>query len=171
LAPAASASGPATNEKAAAFEVTFLTGMIDHHNMALMMAGPCPEKAIHPELRQMCASIITTQSGEIETMQGWLQDWYGVTHEPAMTTGDMKSMGRLDRLSGSDYEIAFMRSMIRHHWAAVREAAKCLSNAEHPDLLALCGSIHDSQLHEIATMQSWLHDWYDRSGGRPAITS
>lgn len=167
LAPAANASEPAADPKAAAFEVDFLTGMIDHHHMAVMMAEPCMVKAQHTELRAMCDSIVTVQSSEIETMQGWLQDWYGVTHEPSMSNGDMKSMSRLERLSGEDYEIAFIRSMIRHHWAAVRESEKCLANAEHGQLVDLCSSIHDSQSEEIAIMQAWLDQWYGRSGGRP----
>lgn len=171
VAPSARAEAPATDPKAAAFEVDFLTDMIDHHHMAVMMAESCVEKATHEELAATCESIVQTQSQEIMQMQAWLADWYGVSHEPEMTTGDMRSMARLDRLTGEDYEIAFMRSMIRHHWSAIREAEECLSKAEHPELLALCESIRKTQLEEIATMQMWLEEWYDRSGGRPAGTA
>lgn len=171
LAPAARADEPATDAKAAAFEVDFLTGMINHHQMAIMMAEPCVDKAVHEDLSALCQSIVQTQSEEVARMQAWLADWYGLRHEPEMTTGDMRSMKHLERLSGEDYEIAFMRAMIRHHWAAVRESEKCLSNAEHAELLALCRSIKDAQLEEISTMQNWLAQWYDRAGGRPAGTA
>lgn len=123
---------------------------------------------MHDDLASMCESIEQTQSQEILDMQSWLADWYGVSHEPDMTTGQMRSMARLDRLEGADYEIAFMRSMIRHHWSAIGEADKCLANAEHPELLSLCGSIEATQLEEIATMQGWLDQWYSRHAGRPA---
>ncbi|EWT07763.1 hypothetical protein N864_23400 [Intrasporangium chromatireducens Q5-1] len=171
LVSPAQASEPASDPHAAAFEVDFLTGMIDHHEMAVMMAQPCLDKAVHEELASMCQSIITSQSAQIEMMQGWLQDWYGTSHEPTMTKGQMRSMARLDRLTGAAYEIAFMRSMIRHHWGAVREASRCLARAEHPELLALCGRIERAQLVEIATMQRWLAQWYDAAGGRPARTA
>ena len=150
------------------FEVDFMTDMIDHHAMAVMMAEVCVEKAVHEDLASMCESIVATQSQEIMQMQSWLADWYGVSHEPQMTTGQMRSMAHLDRLEGEDYEIAFMRSMIRHHWSAIREAERCLANAEHPQLLSLCESIEATQLEEIATMQDWLEQWYDRGGGGPA---
>lgn len=90
-----------------------------------------------------------------------------MTHEPEMTPGQMRSMTRLDRLADEDYEVASVRAMIRHHWSAIREAESCLDNAEHPELLSLCESIRSTQLEEIATMQGWLEQWYDRPGRRP----
>ena len=32
----------------------------------------------HQEVKDLAASIITTQSAEIATMRGWLADWYGL---------------------------------------------------------------------------------------------
>ena len=66
----AAAEAPAAVEQAARFEVDFLTGMIDHHHMAVMMAEMCLEKAVHPELESTCETITATQSAEIATMQG-----------------------------------------------------------------------------------------------------
>jgi uncharacterized protein (DUF305 family) len=168
--PSARAEAPAQDPKVADFEVDFMTDMIDHHAMAVMMAEACVEKAVHEDLTSMCESIVQTQSQEVMQMQSWLADWYGVSYEPQMTTGQMRSMAHLERLEGEDYEIAFVRSMIRHHWTAIREADKCVANAEHPQLLSLCESIETTQLEEIATMQAWLDQWYDRRGGRPAGT-
>ena len=145
--------------------------MIDHHYMAVVMAQECVDKAVHPELAAMCEDIITVQNQEIEQMQTWLQEWYGITYEPQLSTGDMASMQRLDQFTGAEYEIRFMQSMIRHHWAAVREAETCLDRAEHQDLLQLCQNIKTVQLSEIAQMQIWLEEWYDRQGGRPAATA
>jgi uncharacterized protein (DUF305 family) len=166
----AQASGPAASEQAASYEARFLTRMVDHHQMAVMMAQECRQKAVHPELAQLCSSIVQTQSAQIAQMLGWLQDWYGITHAPSMARGQMQSMERFSRLSGAEYEIRFMRAMIRHHWSAVREAESCLSRAEHPELLSLCSQIRTAQLGEIARMQGWLQDWYGQAGGRPAGT-
>ena len=97
-APPAQASAPAASDQAARFEVDFLTGMIDHHHMAVMMAEMCVEKAVHDELAATCESIVATQSAEIATMQQWLEDWYGISHEPDMT--GMQSMHRFHDLDG-----------------------------------------------------------------------
>jgi uncharacterized protein (DUF305 family) len=164
------ADAPAQSPEAATFEVDFLTGMIDHHAMAIAMAQTCLEKASHQDLKDLCRSIIDAQQQEITKMQTWLQNWYGISYEPQMSEGDMRSMERLENFSGGEYEIRFMQSMIRHHWTAVREAEECLGNAEHPALIELCSNIKEAQLAEISRMQPWLEQWYDRHGGRPAST-
>lgn len=163
------ADAPVASEQTARFEVDFLTGMIDHHAMAVSMAEICLEKAVHDELIATCESIITSQSAQIEQMQTWLQNWYGIDYEPDMSGGG--SMNHLADLSGEEFEVAFMRSMIRHHWGAVREAEKCFDNAEHPELLALCEEIYTAQLGEIEQMQTWLDVWYGVPGGRPVSTA
>lgn len=165
-APSARAAAPAVDAKTASYEAGFLSGMIDHHQMAVMMAQSCEEKAAHAELRALCESIIATQAGEIQLMQTWLADWYGISHEPRMSTGETKSMMKLDRLSAERYEVAFLKAMIRHHAAAIHEASHCLDRAEHPQLLALCSSIRTSQLSEVAIMQQWLNAWYHKAWSR-----
>jgi len=162
LATPAGAEAPAPDQSAARFEVDFLMDMIDHHAMAVEMAEICIDKAVHEELRAMCEEIKTSQSAQIEQMQGWLQDWYGVTHEPEMTPGQMRQMDKLASLSGSQFEIEFMESMIKHHRKAIREGEVCLDRAYHDDLESLCQNIIATQSAEIAQMEEWLCEWYDR---------
>ncbi|MEO5317769.1 DUF305 domain-containing protein [Arthrobacter sp. CC3] len=80
------------------------------------------EKAVHEGLRALCESIIQAPSAEIEQMQTWLRDWYGISYEPQLSTGQMQPMQRLEKFTGAKFEIEFMRSMIHHHWKALREA-------------------------------------------------
>jgi len=58
-------------------DATFMTWMIAHHQGAIEMAMLAQERAAHPEVKGLAASIITSQSAEIETMRGWLVEWYG----------------------------------------------------------------------------------------------
>jgi uncharacterized protein (DUF305 family) len=77
------------------FEKAFLQQMIMHHAMAVMMARPIPEKAVHDELKATGQSIITSQTAEIEQMRGWLKDWYGIDAPMPMMDGQgmMPGMG------------------------------------------------------------------------------
>lgn len=160
----AAAEEPAPDRRAARFEVDFLMDMIDHHAMAVEMAEMCLDKAVHPELEGLCENIESSQSAELEQMQGWLADWYGVSHEPEMKPGDMRQMTRLAALSGAEFEVEFMESMTRHHRTAIREAEKCLRREAHPDLDDLCSTIIETQSAEIVWMKQWLCQWYDRCG-------
>src|SRR3546814_3729216 len=102
------AEQPALEQSTAQYEIDFLTGMIDHHAMAVETAEMCVEKAIHEELRTLCQEIIEAQTAEIETMQSWLEEWYGVTYEPSMSSGAMQRMERMARMDAEDFEVAFM---------------------------------------------------------------
>ena len=156
------ASGPAPTKAQANYEIDFLQDMIDHHMMAIMTAELCLDKAVHRELRALCRDIIAAQSAEIERMQGWLQEWYGISYEPQMSRGMQKEVDRLAALSGAEFEIAFMEMMVKHHAKAIREAERCVDRAYHPELEELCEGIVATQSAEIAQMQEWLCEWYGR---------
>jgi len=59
-----------------AYEEAFLRGMIVHHIGAVEMAEALLEQTDRPELRVFAQNIIDAQSQEIETMKGWLQEWF-----------------------------------------------------------------------------------------------
>lgn len=144
----------------ARYEIRFLQDMIDHHAMAVETAELCVARAVHEELRQLCEQIIAAQSAEIEQMQRWLEQWYGISYEPQMKPGDERMIERLASMSGAEFEIAFMQMMIEHHEAAIREAEECLRRAYHRQLQRLCENIIETQSAEIEQMQAWLCEWY-----------
>ena len=61
-----------------AFEIAYMTMMIEHHSMAAMMAIDCLNEAYHPEMLNMCAMMLAAQGDEIAQMRIWLQQWYGI---------------------------------------------------------------------------------------------
>lgn len=62
----------------AEFEIMFMEMMIKHHLGAIKEGEKCLKKAYHPELLSLCHNIIVTQTQEIEQMQTWLCEWYGI---------------------------------------------------------------------------------------------
>lgn len=161
LAPAAGAEAPAGRPEVAEFEVEFLTGMIDHHQMALHMSELCLDKGVHAEVLALCGRISGSQAAEIQEMQSWLVDWYGTEHEPMMDDpAHHAQMMELEDLAGADFEIAFLQMMSEHHAMAVEEGRTCLRRAGHSELRGLCRDIVATQLREIAQMESWLCRWY-----------
>lgn len=58
----------------------FLEDMIMHHRMAVMMANQIVQGRLstRPELLMLAEAIISTQNAEIERMETWLFEWYGV---------------------------------------------------------------------------------------------
>ena len=58
-----------------ALELEFLTQMIPHHEMALMMAQMLEASTERSEMKTLADNIQTSQSREIDMMRGWLKTW------------------------------------------------------------------------------------------------
>lgn len=58
------------------FDRAFIQEMIPHHEMGVMMAQMAQLNTQRPEIRDLTASIIKSQSAEIEQMEQWYQSWY-----------------------------------------------------------------------------------------------
>lgn len=92
-------------------EVRFLEGMIDHHQMALDMANDCLAKAQTESVLTVCQDVIDAQTAEIETMQGWLLDWYGITYTPMPMTNHMSMMNMMTMMG--DLTLQEMQDMMQ----------------------------------------------------------
>lgn len=59
-------------------EAVFMSLMIRHHEGAVAMAREAVDQAVHPEVKDLATQIIAGQSAEIDQMNRWLQEWYGL---------------------------------------------------------------------------------------------
>jgi uncharacterized protein (DUF305 family) len=59
-------------------EAVFMAMMIPHHEGAIEMANLALDRAAHDELKALARAIIASQSAEIEQMNRWLAEWYGM---------------------------------------------------------------------------------------------
>lgn len=85
-------SETSTDELSAAsdFDEAFLSQMIEHHQMAVMMANMLSISTSRSEMKKLANDIITAQNKEIGDMQQWQQDWgYEASTSDA---GDMMHM-------------------------------------------------------------------------------
>lgn len=160
VAPFGIAAGPAPTKSQSRFEVRFLEEMIDHHYAAVKMSELCAGRTIHPELQELCDQIKSAQTAEIAQMQSWLQDWYGITHEPEIDRKTQRQLDQLAAMTGEEFEIAYMTMMIEHHSMAVMMALDCLQEAYHAEMLNMCAKMLGDQGNEIALMRIWLEQWY-----------
>jgi uncharacterized protein (DUF305 family) len=60
----------------ARFEIAFMQMMIEHHAEAVEEGEECLDRAYHDELIELCEGMVSTQTMEIELMEGWLCEWY-----------------------------------------------------------------------------------------------
>lgn len=63
------------NKSGDEFDREFITQMIAHHQGAVDMAAYAQDNAKHDEIKQLSASIITTQTQEINNLKTWQKQW------------------------------------------------------------------------------------------------
>ena len=158
------AASPKFNEA----DVTFVQGMIPHHQQAIEMAKMAEGRAVTPEVQELAADIEAAQEPEIEMMTQWLEAWGeevpsmdgGMDHG-GMEDGDMggmaaEDMGQLEDASGPEFDRMFLTMMIEHHNGAIEMAQTEQANGENPDAVALAEKIESDQESEIDKMQDLL---------------
>jgi uncharacterized protein (DUF305 family) len=153
----------------------FSRDMATHHLQGVEMANVALERSEDPEVRQLAFDISATQTNQVGQMQGWLALW-GVPpsggeqmgwmadggHTHSMTDGLMPGMAteqelaELRGLSGSAFDVQFLRLMIRHHQGGREMAEYAAAHAGERVVANLARTIAETQTAEVTTMTAML---------------
>ncbi|WP_236831399.1 DUF305 domain-containing protein [Blastococcus sp. KM273128] len=161
----------------------FARDMSAHHLQGVEMANLAADRSQDPAIRQLAFDISSTQTNQVGRMQGWLSLW-GLSVSGGQSMGwmdgasghDMSSMGtnpgdadglmpgmateaeiaELRGLSGSAFDVEFLRLMIRHHQGAKEMAEYAAANAAQPELATLARTMAETQAAEVETMTGML---------------
>ncbi len=149
-------------------DVSFVTGMIPHHEQAVTMSEYASTRAASPKVKDIANRIEGAQEAEINQMKGLLKGW-GVEapggehggHGGAMAGGHpgMLTAEQLDELEsakGQAFDRLFVQGMIAHHRGAVTSSEKELSEGQSAEAKKLAQSIIAAQKTEIAEMEALL---------------
>jgi uncharacterized protein (DUF305 family) len=170
-----SAPAPGTDS----VDAGFARDMSRHHLQGVEMANLALERSEDAEVRQLAFDISATQTNQTGRMQGWLSLWglppsEGETmawmasgaahsgHEAGTADGLMPGMAteaelaQLRELSGTPFDIEFLRLMIRHHQGGREMAEYAAEHAAEPAVATLAGTIAETQTAETTTMTRML---------------
>ncbi len=158
----------------------FARDMSRHHLQGVEMANLVPERSTDPEVRQLAFDIAETQQNQAGRMQGWLalwglppsggdtMAWMGsgsghAGHDAAPTHGGLmpgmateSELAQLRSLSGTEFDVEFLRLMIRHHQGGFDMAQYAAEHADVPAVADLAGTIAETQTAEVTTMEGML---------------
>lgn len=155
--------------KGEAYDKAFIGDMIIHHEGAVNMAELAMAQASHQEIKDLAATIVSSQSKEIADMKQWQQNWgYPASSGHGMHGGssgdmqeDMAAMGtELQALSGDAFDKKFLELMIEHHQQAIDMAKPADTNAQHSEVKDMAKAIIAAQAREIQTMEQWQKEWW-----------
>jgi uncharacterized protein (DUF305 family) len=159
----------------------FARDMSLHHRQGVEMANLALDRSTDPEVRRLAFDISSTQTNQAGRMEGWLSlwglprsggehmAWMGGEHAghdtssmpgtdgalmPGMATE--AELADLRSLSGTAFDVQFLRLMIRHHQGGFDMAEYAAEHAGEPAVRTLARSIADTQTAEVTTMVGML---------------
>ena len=164
---------------AGSVDAGFSRDMAVHHRQGVEMANLALDRSSDPEIRQIAFDISSTQTNQAGQMEGWLALWglprSGGEHMAWMGGGhsghDMSAMddgalmpgmateaelADLRSLTGTEFDVAFLRLMVRHHQGGYDMAQYAAENAAEPAVRTLARSIAETQTAEVTTMVRML---------------
>ncbi|MEU9184689.1 DUF305 domain-containing protein [Streptomyces sp. NPDC048484] len=169
--PSASASASAEAGAHNDADVSFATGMIQHHRQAVEMAEMAADRASSQEVKDLATKIKGAQDPEIKTMSGWLTSWgeevpadmsgmeghdmsSGMPSMPGMmSSGDMDKLGKA---SGTEFDTMFLDMMVQHHEGAVDSAKTVKADGKYGPATKLADDVITAQTAEIKQMNKML---------------
>jgi uncharacterized protein (DUF305 family) len=162
-----------------AVDVGFSRDMAAHHLQGVEMANIALDRSEDPAVRGLAFDIGTTQTNQVGRMQGWLALWgYSPTGGDTMAwmageehSGHGTDMGGsnlmpgmateeeldgLRSLSGTAFDVEFLRLMMRHHQGGLDMAEYAAEHGDTDVVRRLAQTVAESQTAETELMSDML---------------
>ena len=168
-------------------EAGFSRDMAAHHLQGVEMADLALERSEDRAVRGLAYDISSTQTNQTGRMQGWLALWglpltggevmawmgsesdhaghdgAGAAGAPMPGMATEAELAELRSLSGREFDVAFLRLMIRHHQGGLGMAEHAVAHAQVDAVRDLARAIAESQTAESELMLGMLVE----RGGSP----
>ena len=150
-------------------DIRFMQGMIGHHAQALEMTTLLPSRTSREDMRLLARRIELSQADEIRLMERWLEargQAVPAAHAhhgadavlmPGMLTAE--EMDRLSAAQGQEFDLLFLRFMIKHHDGALTMVNDLLATdgaGQEPEIFAFASDVDADQRIEIDRMSALL---------------
>jgi uncharacterized protein (DUF305 family) len=149
-------------------DVSFMQGMILHHEQALDMTALVPDRTGRKDIPLLARRLEVSQQDEIARMQAWLEarGEDATDHEshhhaslmPGMLTAE--ELAALGAASGPRFDRLFLRSMIKHHQGAILmvEQLQADGGGQEPEISTFSNHVVADQGVEISRMSTLLSE-------------
>ena len=160
-------------------DISFMQGMIVHHQQAVEMTALIISRTTTSEVRSLGARISHSQADEITFMKRWLVSrgepivdpagdkhthHHGTDHSGGALMPGMLSpaqMEALGRATGAEFDRLFLTGMIQHHGGAldmVRDLFAAAGAGQDAEIFNFATDVDSSQRAEIRIMQAMLEN-------------
>jgi uncharacterized protein (DUF305 family) len=156
-------------------DVRFMSGMIIHHEQAVLMSAWAPTHDAGKGVATLCRKIALSQHDDIALMERWLTEhgqplpdtaWVFDYTGPAMRTAHLMDgmltvdqLTRLDAARGQEFDRLFLKYMMQHHAGALTMVKTLMASptaGQDGLVFQFAADINSDQTVEIARMRRML---------------
>lgn len=146
-------------------DTSFAVDIIASHAQAVQISELVPDRTTNSDLVELAAGIASSRRTEMELMKALLVQWNADSttsslpdHTAVTAQGaiDEQTVTRLQALSGQDFDVLWLQSMIAHGQGAIQIANAEIADGENVDAVGLAKQIVGKQQAEIDRMQQIL---------------
>jgi uncharacterized protein (DUF305 family) len=150
-----------------ATDVMFVQMVLPHHRQGTQIARLATGREPREEVRILAAAIDTTQSAEVDTLEGWLHGW----HQPETATDahahdahggvpatSLTTIAALQKATGADFDRRFLDTMIAHQDDAIQLARMELAGGLDPQTKEFATRLDQSRTAQIQRMLALRDD-------------
>lgn len=135
-------------------DLRYVNAMIVHHRGAMLLAEQAAASTQRPEIKDLSATILSSEPLAIAELYTWKKDWYGDTKtvkDPAVAR-----LGAYDE----KFDLRFLNALIAHHDAGLLMTREIKLKTSRTEVLNNADAV-DAFLTKTRKMfQDWRSQWY-----------
>lgn len=135
------------------FDVQFLDTMSEHHRDGIKMMDLAVDKAESAQVKGKARMIRKDQEKEIGELQSLRDENMPKAVNMRMPGMEPMSTSKLEKLSGHEFDHAFLDMTIQHHKGAIKMARAALQSGKDAEVRNKAQEILDKQSKEMAELK------------------
>jgi uncharacterized protein (DUF305 family) len=141
---------------AADYEKDFLHRMSDHEASAIAVESLAAQKAVHREVQNAANTSLGSRAERLGRMELWSRQWYRHELKPEITDEGTARLTPLKSLTGTEFEHAFLRTMLVYDQEAIDLATPAAAQSPHKEVRTMAQDIIMEETKDIAEMRQWI---------------
>lgn len=141
-------------------EMAYLAAMARSYNASVAWSEVAVERGGRSDLRRFASRTIDRDRGLAHQYANTLGSWYRIRLAHQMTAEDIQVNNTLQTLSGRDFDVAYLQSMLTLQRERALLSRNMASRCTRPQLVDMANEVIATSDRNAAQIRTWLCEWY-----------
>lgn len=134
----------------------FVADLIPHHILGVKLINEASIRSSDVRLKKLVFDMSSYHHRELHDLETWATDWKIVLNRTFPGSLTSQELDDLRALSDLDYDVKWLKLMIKHHEGAIEIANRLLAESSNPRTTSMALRVKKTQSIEIHSMRELL---------------